>query len=85
MTRVHTPPIRFYIPWHLDRDHLIETCPALQRADAGDRYPNYFEGAPATFHLPPLTRGAVCGWCTRVWLARHSDDATPCDCEQDTP
>jgi hypothetical protein len=46
-------------------DHLYEACPGFQR------------GIDRPRALPCVTRGCdpldetVCGWCRRVWKARH--------------
>ena len=50
-------------------DHLYETCPALRRSLAR------WGGKARRCDNPtcdPLDC-TVCGWCRRVWKARHSD------------
>lgn len=83
MAAVHTPPIPFFIPAHLRNDHLLEDCPALQRVEPwppGSDGPAYWQGDPSWFHLPSPNPGDVCGWCTRVWIARNRGRVEPCDC-----
>ncbi len=49
-------------------DHLYETCPHLQREAV--RREESTMGCTCSGSCDPLDE-TVCGWCRRVWAARH--------------